>query len=338
MKNPLRIVGIGGGTGLPVLLAGLSRRPEVEVTGIVSTADDGGSSGRLREGFAMPAVGDLRNCLVALAGEECMLADLFQHRFRAGGCLDGHALGNLIVTALYQQTGSLRQTSELLRRMLGIQGHVIAASESLATLCAELSDGRRVRGESQIAAARGIIERIWMEPDAPQPSRGVLDALRNAHAIVLAPGSLYTSLLPNLLIDGVAVAIRESPAVRILVCNLMTQPGETDGFSASGHLRAVAQYLGSGVIHHCIASPAPPASMANYLAAGSQFVRYDPAEILALGAIPVASKRLVGRLDRKIRHDPETLSRLVASLAKRWVSALARVDEPAGLVLQHAAA
>ncbi len=317
MRNALRVVGIGGGTGLPVLLAGLSKRPGVELTGIVTTSDNGGSSGRLRDGFSMPAVGDLRNCLVALAGEDSLLADLFQHRFAAGGCLDGHALGNLVVTALYQRTGSLIQASELVRRLLDFEGRVIGASESFTTLCAELSDGRKVCGESQIPAANGIVERIWMEPEAPQPSRGVIEALQTADAIVFAPGSLYTSLLPNLLIDGVAAAIRESAAVRILVCNLMTQPGETDGFSASDHLRAVVRYLGNGFVQHCIVNPAPPVSAANYLAVGSEFVRYDPEGIMALGAMPVSSKRLVSRHGTKIRHNSDTLGRLVVNLAKQ---------------------
>ena len=214
-----------------------------------------------------------------------MLADLFQHRFASGdGGLDGHAFGNLIVTALYpahRQHGP--GLPELLRKMLRVEGRVIAASESCTTLCADLNDGRTIRGEWQIADAKGIIDRIWMDPANPQPSRGVLEALRTADAIVLAPGSLYTSLLPNLLVGGVAAAIRESAAVRIFVCNLMTQPGETDGFSAADHLRTVTNYLGTGSINYCIVNPAPPVSAANYLAAGSQFVNFDAGEILALG-------------------------------------------------------
>src|SRR5579859_7187481 len=252
----LRIVGIGGGTGLPVLLSGLAKEPRVELSAIVTVADDGGSSGRLRDTLGIPAVGDLRNCLVALSGDESALADLFQHRFSKGDGLEGHALGNLIVAALYQRTGSLKEAMEIVGRLLPLHGQALPATETLTTLCALLDDGRVVRGESRIPEAGRCVRRVWLEPAEPPATRGVLETLTAADAIVLAPGSLYTSLLPNLLVSGVAEAIRKSRAVKVLVCNLLTQPGETTGFSASDHLRVVEQHLGRDVVDYCVVNSA----------------------------------------------------------------------------------
>jgi uncharacterized cofD-like protein len=316
--SPLRIVGIGGGTGLPVLLAGLSGCPGVNISGIVSVADNGGSSGRLRDDFNMPAVGDLRNCLVALSGSDSALASLFQHRFSQGG-LEGHALGNLIVTALYQQTGSLVRAIEVASRMLCLEGRAIASTEVSATLCAALRDGTIVRGESEIAQTAGAIDRVWLEPDSPPPSPGVLEAIRSADAIVLAPGSLYTSLLPNLLVDGVVSAIQRSNAVRILVCNIATQPGETDGFSASDHLREVRSYLDGALIHYCVVNSETPDRC---LKTGSQFVRQDLAEVAALGAIPVSGK-LLSEEALEARHSADKLGRRVLSIAREWIGSAA---------------
>src|SRR6185295_6192388 len=181
-------------------------------------------------------IGDLRNCLVALSGNQSTLADLFQHRFSAGDGLDGHALGNLIVAALFQRTGSVQEAIEIASRLLPHKGKATPSTETLTTLCALLDDGSVIRGESRIPEAGRQIRRVWLEPSDPPASRGVLEALAAADAIVLAPGSLYTSLMPNLLVSGVASAIRKSPAVKILVCNLLTEPGETAGYSASDHL------------------------------------------------------------------------------------------------------
>ena len=311
----LHIVGIGGGTGLPAVLAGLTNRPGVTLSAIVSVADNGGSSGRLRDGFGMPAVGDLRNCLVALSNGDSALASLFQHRFDAGGCLEGHSLGNLIVAALYQRTGSMSQSVEQLSQMLRVQGSAMAATEVATTLCAALRDGRIVRGESQVSEAGGAIERIWMEPANPPASGGVLETIRSADVIAFAPGSLYTSLIPNLLVDGVADAIRESDATRIMVCNIATQPGETDGYSAAEHLRTVQTYLGDCLIHHCIVNSPAPRSINSGIAADVQFVRYDPAAIAALGSNPVPAQLLASsRADGKIRHDSEKLGNLIVEL------------------------
>jgi uncharacterized cofD-like protein len=309
----LRIVGIGGGTGLPVLLAGLGKETGVDLSAIVAVSDNGGSSGRLRESFAMPAIGDLRNCLVALSGSNSGLAELFQHRFSGGGELDGHAVGNLIVAALYQKTGSLRQALEIASGLFPTRGRALAATETPSTLCAAFQDGTIVRGESHITATGRPIERVWLEPDSPPASPGVLEAIRSADAVVLAPGSLFTSLIPNLLVDGIADAIRESHGAKMMICNLMTQPGETDGFSASDHLRVVQDYLGRGVVEYCVMNSAVVQIPARY--GRTEPVACDLAQIRSLGIIPVKADLLMRQIDN-IRHDPTKLARMVVKITR----------------------
>lgn len=323
----LRIVGIGGGTGLPVLLEGLAKDASVEVTAIVTVSDDGGSSGRLRESFSMPAVGDLRNCLVALSGNDSTLADIFQHRFSGGGDLDGHTVGNLVVAALYQRTGNLSEAIEIASALLPSRGRTLAVTETHTTLCAAFEDGTTVRGESSISAVRRPIQRVWLEPHNPPAAFGVLEAIGSADAIVLAPGSLYTSLMPNLLVSGVAEAIRRSPAVKILVCNLMTQRGETDGFSASDHLRVVSECLGQSIVDFCLVNSAPrrgwPESRTGE---GAERVTCDLERIRALDSVPVTADLLMWHGDQ-IRHNPDMLGQLVVKIARTEASQPVRFPE-----------
>jgi uncharacterized cofD-like protein len=312
----LRVVGIGGGTGLPVLLSGLAKEPRVELSAIVTVADDGGSSGRLRDTLGIPAVGDLRNCLVALSDDESALADLFQHRFSKGDGLEGHSLGNLIVAALYQRTGSLQEAIAIASGLLPLKGRALPATDKLTTLCALLHDGSVIRGESRIPEARGQIRRVWLEPAAPPASRGVLETLASADMIVLAPGSLYTSLLPNLLVSGVAEAIRKSRAVKVLVCNLHTQPGETTGFSASDHLRVVEQHLGRDVVDYCVVNSATERARCwKSDQPGWEPVACDTERVVALGTIPITAD-LLGRGVGRPQHDPARLGRVVMTIAK----------------------
>ncbi|SRR5258706_1123323 len=315
----LQIVGIGGGTGLPVLLSGLAKEPGVEPSGIVTVADDGGSSGRLRDCLGLPAVGDLRNCLVALSGNHSALADLFQHRFSAGDGLEGHALGNLIVAALYQRTGSLKEAIEIASGLLPLKGQALPATETLTTLCAAFEDGSVIRGESRIPEAQQQIRRVWLEPADPPATRGVLETLAAADAIVLAPGSLYTSLLPNLLVSGVAEAIRKSRAVKILVCNLLTQPGETTGFSASDHLRVVQGRLGPEAIDYCLVNSAiERARNWSERKPGWEPVVCDSERILALGTVPIEAD-LVSTRGTRPHHDSARLGRVVMTVARAGI-------------------
>jgi uncharacterized cofD-like protein len=320
----IKIVGLGGGTGLPALLRGLRDfspethgfpGSEIEATAIVCATDNGGSTGRLRESFGVPAMGDLRNCLVALAGKESPLADLFQHRFPGGNGLEGHALGNLVVTAMCQKSGSLGEAIERVCQLLPLKGKVLPMAEVPLTLCAQFEDGAIVRGEWQIAQARRRIGNIWLEPREPAPAPRVLEAIADADVVVLGPGSLYTSLLPNLLVGGVVQAIRRSRALKIFVCNLVTQPGETEGFSAADHLRVVEAHLGPGAVNCCVVNSRPIAARPTLRnqEAHSEPVRCDSRKIASFGVIPIRAD-LLAEDSNSIRHDPAKLARLVVSL------------------------
>jgi uncharacterized cofD-like protein len=325
--NRTHVVGIGGGTGLSILLVGLKRqlarashdprlRP-ADISAIVSVADDGGSSGLLRESFDIPAVGDLRNCIVALSQGNQMWSRLFQHRFEGDNGLSGHALGNLIMTALVQRSGGLTSAIGQLTRALRLRGRIYPVTEDRVTLHAEGEDGVVVRGESQIPRAGRRIAKIWLDPELPEPAPGVLQTLAEASAIVIGPGSLYTSILPNLLVDGVVESIRESRALRIFVCNLMTEPGETDGFDALDHLRAVESYLGVGTIDVCVINGRSPqgASAARYTAMGSEEVRWSSSALARAGTLPIVADLLLPD-QYPHRHDPEKLADVVLCLAR----------------------
>jgi uncharacterized cofD-like protein len=338
-KKRLQIVGIGGGTGLSILLLGLKRQLAratgdarmlpADVTAIVSVADDGGSSGLLRRSFDIPAVGDLRNCIVALAPGNQMWGRLFQHRFEGENGLSGHALGNLIMTALVQRSGGLSAAIGQLARALRLRGRVLPVSEGKVTLHAEYEDGLVARGESQIPCEGRRIAKLWLEPRGTAPAPGVIAALEGASAIVLGPGSLYTSILPNLLVDGVADAIRESQALRIFVCNLMTQPGETDGYDALDHLRVLESYLGAGVIDVCIINGRATTELAaaRYEAVGAEEVRWSSAALARAGALPIVADLLVPDQFPN-RHDPEKLADVVLCLARGLVRRDHEEDEP----------
>jgi uncharacterized cofD-like protein len=325
-RRPLRIVGLGGGKGLATLLGGLRRvagrarrahGAALEITGIVSVADDGGSSGRLRHELGIPAVGDLRNCLVALSRGDALWRDLFQHRFTDGDHLGGHALGNLVMAALTQRAGGLTAAIEQLSRPLRLRGRLLPVTEQWVQLEASRVDGRRVRGESSIPVEREPIADVWLVPRRVPPAPGVVDAIAAADAVVLGPGSLFTSVVPNLLVDGVAEAVRGSRALRIFVCNLMTQPGETDDFEPADHLRRLERYLGPGAIDVCLLNRRlpPPDLVERYAAAGSRPVAGDPRQVAACGVLPVVDELLDS--DRStVRHDETRLAELIVSMAR----------------------
>src|SRR5262245_62426928 len=236
-----RVVAIGGGTGLPVILTALKRYLGGRVTAltaIVTVTDDGGSSGRLREELQVLPPGDIRNCLVALADVEPLMAELFQFRVPGDGQLAGHSFGNLFLAALTQVTGSLLQAIRISGKVLAVRGTILPSTLDVVRLGAELADGRRVLGESNIARQGVPVRRVFLDPDA-RALPEVLEAIAHAHVVVLAPGSLYTSLIPNLLVGGVADALRAAAALKICVGNLMTEPGETDGMSLADHLQAL---------------------------------------------------------------------------------------------------
>lgn len=247
----LNFVAIGGGNGLSMLLSGLKRFVNASVmepiwldnlSAIVAVTDDGGSSGRLRDELQMLPPGDIRNCMVALSEDSRLLSQLFQHRFRGDGDLGGHSFGNIFLAALSEITGDFAEAVKLSSEILASKGHIYPATVADARLAAQLYDGTVIRGETRIGKVGQAIKRLYLEPRDCKPLPETLAAIAEADVISIGPGSLYTSLLPPILVDGVADAITNSSAVKIFVCNLMTQPGETDGLSAHAHLEIVKQY------------------------------------------------------------------------------------------------
>ncbi|MDF2571559.1 MAG: Gluconeosis factor, partial [Sporomusa sp.] len=234
---------IGGGTGLSVLLRGIKSITS-NITAIVTVADDGGSSGRLREDFGIIPPGDLRNCLVALADTEPLMEKLFQHRFGGHGELAGHSFGNLFIAAMTEIVGDVELALKESSKVLAVRGQVLPSSTERVLLVAEMIDGTLVHGESQIPLAGKKIKRVYIQPEDVMPVKGAIEAIRDADACILGPGSLYTSVIPNLLVKDVAETLRESDAVKIYICNVMTQPGETDGYTAADHIKAIIDHAG----------------------------------------------------------------------------------------------
>lgn len=250
-SDGLRFVAIGGGNGLSTLLSGLKRFVHArdtepvwldDLSAIVAVSDDGGSSGRLREELQMLPPGDIRNCMVALSEDSQLLSKLFKHRFRGDGDLGGHIFGNLFLAALSEITGDFAEAVKLSSEILASKGHIYPATVADVRLAAELNDGSTVKGETNISTVGHDIKRLYLEPSDCKPMPEALAAIEAANVITVGPGSLFTSLLPPILVEGVADAIAASPATKVYVCNLMTQPGETDGFTARHHLEVVREY------------------------------------------------------------------------------------------------
>ena len=338
-----RVVAIGGGTGLPNVLRGL--RPLLfsdpsaareRLVAIVATSDDGGSSGRLRAEFKVIPPGDIRNCLAALSDNQSQIADIFQYRFGSGEGLNGHAIGNLVLTALADVTNDFAQAVEIASRVIGARGVVLPATSELVTLVAEFADGRVLSGETAIAAARGRIERLTLLPDRPRCSQQVIDALVDADVIVVGPGSLFTSLMPPLLVPAVREGIHASKAIRILVANLMTEPGETDNFSVLDHLLTIERHVGRQLFDYVIYNtmPVPERLADSYAARGASSLVTGSFELNALErldvraiGVPLVSEHPAG----KIRHHPECLSAAITALAQGKLGAWRSRAEVGGM-------
>jgi uncharacterized cofD-like protein len=310
LARALRVVAIGGGTGLPPILAGFagvrpdaSDRRALDVTAIVTTCDDGGSSGELRRRYGIPSPGDVRNCLVALAADRDKLASLFQHRFAGDGGLAGHTVGNLVLTALTQQLGGFDAAVRAAGELLGVRGRVLPATERSVELVAALDDGRLIRGESAIAAARGRVGRLSLDGPAPA-APGTLEAVAGADLVVLGPGSLYSSIIASLLVDGMADALASCQGMRVLMVNLFTQPGETDGYDAVEHVQALERHAGAVVDLALVnAAPLVPEIVDRYAAQGSRPVPVDSAALERMG-VAVLEADLLGVAGERARHDP----------------------------------
>ena len=304
---------IGGGHGLSVLLRGIKEATS-KVTAVVTVADDGGSSGRLREELGIIPPGDLRNCLVALADTEPLMEKLFQYRFKGQSELAGHSFGNLFIAAMTEVTGNVEQALKESSKVLAVKGNVLPASEEHVRLDAIMDDGTIVEGESHIPEAHKHIHRVRLFPEHVQPVASAIEALTNADVIILGPGSLYTSIMPNLLVDGVAECVRRSKAIKIYICNVMTQPGETDGYTASMHAKAILDHAGKGVIDFMLVNDHPiSAHIRDYYATkGAYPVEVDEEAINALG-IGFVKADIINETD-VIRHDPDKLCNAVMQL------------------------
>lgn len=314
-----RIVVVGGGTGLSVLLKGLKRYTS-NITAVVTVSDDGGSSGRLREQLGILPPGDIRNCMVALAEPDILLDELFQYRFPEGQGLSGHSMGNLLLAAMTNITGSFDRAIKALGKVLAIRGQVLPATLESITLVAETIDGDKVTGESAIPDCGRPIKRVSLEPKDCRPLPEALQAIREADLIVLGPGSLYTSVLPNLLIKELAAELRQARGIKAYVCNIMTQPGETVGYGASDHVKAIEEHVGPGLIDCVIVNveEVPKHLARKYQAQGARPVRSERHKLEKMGFCVVPEK-LVYESDL-VRHHPDKLSRAVISLLFRNIT------------------
>ncbi|HEY4593588.1 MAG TPA: uridine diphosphate-N-acetylglucosamine-binding protein YvcK [Thermoanaerobaculia bacterium] len=313
------LVAIGGGTGLSALLRGLKHHVGTDrlcqLAGVVTVTDDGGSSGRLRKEFGVLPPGDIRNCIAALADDEDLLTRLFQYRFPNGGGLIGHSFGNLFLTALTGITGDFHQAILTAESILSVRGKIFPATLTDVRLRARGVSGRVYEGESAVGLSAEELAAVVIDPAAPPAFPQAVAALERADLILLGPGSLYTSILPNLLIPGIRQALVKTRARVVLLLNLMTQPGETDGMMGTEHLRALVRQAGEGIIDAVLinATPIPPSLTAHYAETGSVPVAVDRAALEALG-VEVHEADLLA-VDRDlIRHDPEKLARAVLDL------------------------
>ena len=321
-REPIRVVAMGGGTGLSTLLRGLKqfvaaqqhpdqKLPIADLAAIVTVTDDGGSSGRLRREYRILPPGDIRNCLVALSQDEALLGRLFQYRFQSGRGLQGHSFGNLFLTALTKVTGDFTEAVRLCSEVLAIRGRIFPSTPQLVTLEAVKHDGRVVAGETKISRIRGGIFRVRLVPRRPRPQPEVLEAIRQADLILMGPGSLYTSIIPNLLVAGVAAALRKSRATRVYIANLMTQPGETEGYTVAEHVRAIHEHTGGRVFDWVVMNHAQisPKLRARYRAQGAEPVVPDLPALQKLGLRCVYDD-LVEEFG-VVRHDAARLTRLL---------------------------
>lgn len=312
-KGP-KVVVIGGGTGLSTLLTGLKHKTS-NITAIVTVADDGGSSGRLREEFGVLPPGDIRNCLVALSDSEDVLGPLFQFRFTEGKGLDGHNFGNLFITALARVTGDFARAIRESSKVLAIRGKVYPATLETVKLVARRESGKEIEGESRIRDEKDSpIERIYLVPADCKATEESVRAIKEADAIILGPGSLYTSVMPNLLIEGIKNEIARSRATKIYICNIMTEAGETDDYSVSDHVKAILKHTRPGVVNCCVANVAPiPKGLYEKYKVEDQYpVKFDSMDEkwFAGEKIRVIRSHIAG-VKEFVRHDPVKLTNIM---------------------------
>lgn len=313
-----KIVAVGGGTGLSTMLKGIKKLTN-NITAVVTVGDDGGSSGRLRHEMGVLPPGDIRNCIAALADDEDLVTKLFQYRFKTGEGLEGHSFGNLFLTALCSITGNMVRAVQESSKVLSIRGRVLPSTLDDMKLAAELADGTIVRGESSIPETGKRIKRLFTEPANCKALPDVLQAIKEADLIILGPGSLYTSVIPNLLIKEISQAISKSQAKKIYVCNIMTQPGETTGYSASEHIKAILDHAGyPNMIESVLVNNSLPDDLSpDYAAANSYPVVVDIDNIKAMNINVVATRLYEENEEKYVRHSPSRLARAISYWYKK---------------------
>ncbi len=311
-KGP-RIVAIGGGTGLSVLLHGLKEYTS-NISAVVTVADDGGSSGRIRQEFDILPPGDIRNCLVALADAPSLMQELFQFRFDSNSALAGHSFGNLFITVMTKLTGDFEKAVKESSKVLAIRGQVIPSTLNKVSLVALYKDGSTIEGEAAIPKRKCPIAHVYLKPAEATATPEALKAISQAQAIVLGPGSLYTSVIPNLLIKEIRDAIAASPALKIYICNVMTQPGETQGYSAYNHIKAITDHSSQKIIDYCIVNSTliPEDLLEKYKQDNSFPVSVDLQEIRHAG-YRVIETDIINAKDY-VRHDSGKLARNIVDL------------------------
>jgi uncharacterized cofD-like protein len=324
LQDPLRVVCIGGGTGLSALLHGLkpyararnTAGSPLNISAMVTVSDDGGSSGRLRREFDVLPPGDIRNCMVALSEDEALLSRLFQYRFQSGRGLKGHSFGNLFLTALTRITGDFARAVQLSSEVLASMGRIYPATVCNVTLEARLENGATVAGETSISKSRSRIESIRLRPRKCDPLPETLEAIEQADLITLGPGSLFTSVVPNLLVSGIAGAIRGSRAIKAYFVNLMWQPGETMGFTASDHVRAIHKHAGGPLLDYVVVNSRPvTASLRRrYARQDVRPVENDLDNLFEMGLKVMAGNLMINEQNR-VRHNPEEIAAIALKLA-----------------------
>jgi uncharacterized cofD-like protein len=312
-RNP-NVVVIGGGTGMPVLLRGLKSYP-LTLSAIVTVADDGGSSGRLRNEMAIPAPGDIRKVIAAMSDAEPMILDMFQHRFENGNSLSGHSLGNLLLAAMASITGDFYHGIKEISRVLNVKGRIYPIANQNMYLHAEMSDGTVVSGESQIPLVNKKIKRVFLSPDHIEPLPEAIEAIERADLVVIAPGSLYTSILPNLIIPEIGTALQNSRGKVVYVCNVMTQYGETQGFTAADHVKAIQDHVGLHCINSIVVHNAPIEQYVRkrYEEENATPVVYDTARLLNMG-LEIIEGDIIDHSKKTLRHDTGKVAKLLYSL------------------------